>query len=179
MKKSIIFFAAIAAFFSCSKENPVNEIPAEETFSVELFATAPSGDADTKTTLVDGDGTKFVHWSKGDAIKVLFFPYHKANASFNAPSGEFNSHFDDESSRQAFFRSESWSWGSIVPIQVSDMLMENGIALYPATATAKSTKPSGSTVKCDTEVSFLLPLLLLFLSFTTAILPYKNLFVFT
>ena len=76
MKKSIIFFAAIAAFFSCSKENPVNEIPAEETFSVELFASAPSGDADTKTTLVDGDGTKFVHWSKGDAIKVLFFPKH-------------------------------------------------------------------------------------------------------
>ena len=157
MKKTIIFFAAIAAFFSCSKENPVNEIPTEETFSVELFATAPSGDADTKTTLVDGDGTKFVHWSKGDAIKVLFFPNHERNASFTAPSGVFTSHFDEDSSSQAYFRSESWSWGSIVPIQVSDMLMENGIALYPATATAKSTKPNGGTVICDTEVSFLLP----------------------
>ena len=31
MKKSIIFFAALAALFSCAKENPVVETPAEET----------------------------------------------------------------------------------------------------------------------------------------------------
>ena len=110
MKKSIIFFAAIAAFFSCSKENPVNEIPTEESFSVELFATAPSGDADTKTTLVDGDGTKFVHWSKDDAIKVLFFPGYHDN-EINGPSGIFASHFDEESSASANFRIANWSFG--------------------------------------------------------------------
>ena len=74
MKKSIVFFAALAALFSCAKENPVVETPAEETFSVELFASAPAEDAETKTTLVEGG--KFVHWSKGDAIKVWFFPKH-------------------------------------------------------------------------------------------------------
>ena len=143
MKKSIIFFAAIAAFFSCSKENPVNEIPAEETFSVELFATAPSGDADTKTTLVDGDGTKFVHWSKGDANKVLFFPKHTINAGFSGSNGVFTSHFDEDASASAYFRCDSWSWGSTVSQNgISYSLNEKGIALYPATATAKSTKPS-------------------------------------
>ena len=159
MKKSIIFFAAIAAFFSCSKENPVNEIPTEETFSVELFATAPSGDADTKTTLVDGDGTKFVHWSKGDAIKVLFFPNTTSvNASFSGSNGIFTSHFDEETSSTAFFRCDSWSWGSKVEeLGISKSLTEKGIAVYPAAATAKSTKPTGNRVICDTEVSFVLP----------------------
>lgn len=158
MKKSIIFFAAIAAFFSCSKENPVNETPAEETFSVELFATAPSGDADTKTTLVDGDGTKFVHWSKGDAIKVLFFPKHNVNASFSGSNGVFTSHFDGDASASAYFRCDSWSWGSTVSQNgISYSLSEIGIALYPSTATATSHKPSGNPKACDTEVSFVLP----------------------
>ena len=159
MKKSIILFAAIAAFFSCSKENPVNEIPSEETFSVELLASAPTGDPDTKTTLVDGEGTKFVHWSKGDAIKVLFFPNAiSVNASFSGPNGIFTSHFDEETSSTAFFRCDAWSWGSKVEeLGISKSLTEKGIAVYPATATAKSTKPTGTRVICDTEVSFVLP----------------------
>ena len=159
MKKSLVFFAAIAAFFSCSKENPVNEIPTEETFSVELLATAPSGDADTKTTLVDGDGTKFVHWSKGDAIKVLFFPNTTSvYASFSGSNGIFTSHFDEETSSTAFFRCDSWSWGSKVEeLGISKSLTEKGIAVYPATATAKSTKPSGMYTYNDTEISFVLP----------------------
>ena len=87
MKKIIIFFAALAALFSCSKENPVdNYNPADDTYSVTLTASAPG--ADTKTTLVDGVDDKgkphkFVHWSKGDAIKVLFFPKHTVNADFS------------------------------------------------------------------------------------------------
>ena len=157
MKKSIIFFAALAALFSCAKENPVVETPAEETFSVELFASAPAEDADTKTTLVEGG--KLVHWSKGDAIKVLFFPdVISFNASFSGPNGIFTSHFDEETSSTAFFRCDSWSWGSKVEeLGISKSLTEKGIAVYPATATAKSTKPSGKRVICDTEVSFLLP----------------------
>ena len=108
MKKSLIFFAALAALFSCAKENPVVETPAEETFSVELFASAPTEDADTKTTLVEGG--KFVHWSKGDAIKVLFFPNHKRNATFTAPSGVFTSHFDDSHcfNRRNYGRDSIW-----------------------------------------------------------------------
>ena len=140
MKKSIIFFAALAALFSCSKENPVdNYNPADDTYSVTLTASAPG--ADTKTTLVDGDNNKYVHWSKGDAIKVLFFPNHMRNAGFTAPSGVFTSNFNDESSTTAYFRTDSWSWGSITPIQVSDMLMEKGIAVYPSNVNATSKKP--------------------------------------
>ena len=142
MKKTIFFFAALAALFSCAKENPVVETPAEETFSVELFASAPTEDADTKTTLVDGEGTKFVHWSKGDAIKVLFFPKHTINADFSGSNGVFTSHFDEDASASAYFRCDSWSWGSTVSQNgVSYSLNEKGIALYPSTTTATSTKP--------------------------------------
>ena len=156
MKKIIIFFAALAAVLSCSKENPSNYNPVDGTYSVTLTASAPG--ADTKTTLVDGEGTKFVHWSKGDAIKVLFFPNHLRNAAFTAPSGIFTSNFEEESSTVASFRTDSWSWGSIVPIQVSDMLMGKGIAVYPSTSTAKSTKPQNNPrTICETEVSCVLP----------------------
>lgn len=156
MKKTIFFFAALAALFSCAKENPLVETPAEETFSVELFASAPAEDADTKTTLVEGG--KFVHWSKGDAIKVLFFPKHNVNASFDGSNGVFTSHFDEDASASAFFRCDSWSWGSTVSLNgISYSLNEIGIALYPASATATSYKPSGNPIGCDTEVSFVLP----------------------
>ena len=112
MKKSLIFFAALAALFSCAKENPVVETPSEETFSVELFASAPAEDADTKTTLVDGvdpEGKpmKFVHWSKGDAIKVLLFPNRSNGNEITGPSGVFASHFEEASSAEAFFRTDS------------------------------------------------------------------------
>ena len=113
MKKSLIFFAALAALFSCAKENPVVETPAEETFSVELFASAPSEDAETKTTLVDGEGTKFVHWSKDDAIKVLFFPNRQNTNVITGPSGVFTSQFDQATSAVACFRTDSWSWAGI------------------------------------------------------------------
>lgn len=167
MKKSIIFFAALAALFSCAKENPVVETPAEETFSVELFASAPApaDDADTKTTLVDGgvdaEGKpiKFVHWSKDDAIKVLFFPVTiNHNAAFSGSNGVFTSHFDAEASASAYFRCDSWSWGSKVVEQgISASLQPAGIAVYPATATATSSKPLNKYVNADTEISFILP----------------------
>lgn len=156
MKKTIFFFAALAALFSCAKETPIIDTPAEETFSVELFASAPSEDAETKTTLVEGG--KFVHWSKGDAIKVLFFPKHTINAGFSGSNGVFTSHFDEDASASAYFRCESWSWGSTVSQNgISYSLNEIGVALYPSTATATSNKPSGNPKICDTEVSFVLP----------------------
>lgn len=154
MKKSILFFAALAALFSCSKENPVdNYNPADDTYSVTLTASAPG--ADTKTTLVDGAGTKFVHWSKGDGIKVLFFPNRTVNASFSGSNGVFRSHFDGETSESAYFRCDSWSWGSkVTEFGVSKSLNEIGVAVYPETATVISNKNSSSI---SSEVSFDLP----------------------
>ena len=90
MKKSFILFAALAALFSCTKETPVSpETPSQETYSVTLTAEAPNPGADTKTTLVD-EG-RLVHWTKGDAIKVVFFPNHTVNKTFTSPSAVFNS----------------------------------------------------------------------------------------
>ena len=158
MKKIITFFAALAAVLSCSKENPVdNYNPADDTYSVTLAASAPG--ADTKTTLVDGEGTKYVHWSKGDAIKVLFFPNTTSvNASYSGSNGVFSSHFDEEISSTAFFRCDSWSWGSTVTEQgISKSLNPDGIALYPATATATSNKPKDKYVNANTELYFVLP----------------------
>ena len=177
MKKSIFFFAAVAALFSCAKENPVSDTPAvntpaEETFSIEIKATAPSDGNDavtandnTRSTLVDGgvdaDGKpkKFVYWSKGDAIKVLLFPNTvNHNAAFDGPSGVFVSNFSQESAKSAGFRCDAWSWGSKVTEQgISKSLQPNGIAIYPATATATSSKPYNMYVTANTEVSFILP----------------------
>lgn len=160
MKKSILFFAALAALFSCSKENPVdNYNPADDTYSVTLTASAPG--ADTKTTLVDGEGTKFVHWSKGDAIKVLFFPNHKDDHTIVGPSGVFTSDFKTDISSEANFRTDSWSWcGTYTNDNDArkTRLMEVGIAVYPHTAEARSEKNiEASNAKCESEISFVLP----------------------
>ena len=158
MKKTIFFFAALAALFSCAKENPVVETPAEETFSVELFASAPAGDAETKTTLVDGDGTKFVHWSKGDAIKVLFFPTCKrADKDFAGSNGVFQSEFETETSEKANFKNDAWKWGFDTEyVKIEDRLCEKGIALYPSTAVATSKRGNDGAPNV-TELSFILP----------------------
>ena len=157
MKKIIIFFAALAALLSCTKENPSNYNPVDGTYSVTLSASAPG--ADTKTTLVDGEGTKFVLWTKGDAIKVLFFPITIShNAAFSGSNGIFDSQFDDAKSASANFTCDSWSWGSKVSEQgVSASLNPEGIALYPATVTATSNKPLNKYVNANTELYFVLP----------------------
>ena len=171
MKKSIFFIAAIAALFSCAKENPVTEAPVAETFSIEIKATAPSDGNDavtandnTRSTLVDGGvdangkPKKFVYWSKGDAIKVLLLPNTNSfNASFDAPSGVFVSNFSQESAKSAGFRCDAWSWGSKVTEQGISASLLDGIAIYPATATATSSKPINKRVNANTEVSFTLP----------------------
>lgn len=161
MKKIITFFAALAAVLSCSKENPVdNYNPADDTYSVTLTASAPG--ADTKTTLVDGEGTKFVHWSKGDAIKVLLFPNRSNGNTVTGPSGVFTSHFDTESSDRAYFRTDSWSWAGVPHDLYNDQrknrLASTGIAVYPSTATAFSNKTTSSTsASLSSEISFVLP----------------------
>ncbi len=160
MKKSLIFFAALAALFSCAKENPVVETPAEETFSVELFASAPAEDAETKTTLVEGG--KFVHWSKNDAIKVLFFPNRSNSNVITGPSGVFTSDSNEESSASASFYSNEWSWAGIPHDMMNDQrknrLAKTGVAVYPSSSTAVSNKPTASTAsELQSEISFVLP----------------------
>ena len=167
MKKSIIFLAAIAAFFSCAKDNSVNNTTTEKTFSVTLTASAPTSEdapspasADTKTTLVDGNNKKFVHWSQGDAIRVLFFPKTtELNASFSGPSYKFESNVTAAASAVADFSCDSWSWGDKVKDEgFSKTLMDNGVAVYPSSAVATSSKPLNMSVNCNTEISFVLPL---------------------
>ena len=160
MKKIITFFAALAAVLSCSKENPVdNYNPADDTYSVTLTASAPG--ADTKTTLVDGevdaDGKpiKSVHWSKEDAIKVLFFPGRHDN-KIDGPTGVFASHFNEESSKSANFRIDNWSFG-MDQSYVEGRLYPKGIAVYPSSANASSTKASGKYANNVSDVSFTLP----------------------
>ena len=160
MKKFIILFAALAAVLSCTKENPSNYNPVDGTYSVTLTASAPG--ADTKTTLVDGEGTKFVHWSKGDAIKVLLFPNRSNGNVVTGPNGVFTSHFDTESSDKAYFRTDSWSWAGVPHDLYNDQrknrLASTGIAVYPSTATAFSNKTTSSTsASLSSEVSFVLP----------------------
>ena len=157
MKKFIIFFAALAAVLSCSKENPSNYNPVDGTYSVTLTASAPG--ADTKTTLVDGEGTKLVHWSKGDAIKVLFFPHVLFNAEQKGPCGIFNSSFTSEASQKAYFRTDMWSWEGVdMSIANNRSMFKDGIAVYPYTATAESNKIYGKDAgSVKSEVSYVLP----------------------
>lgn len=160
MKKIITFFAALAAVLSCSKENPNNYNPVDGTYSVTLTASAPG--ADTKTTLVDGEGTKYVHWSNGDAIKVLLFPNRSNGNTVTGPNGVFTSHFDTESSDKAYFRTDSWSWADVPHDLYNDQrknrLASTGIAVYPSTATAFSNKTTSSTsASLSSEIYIVLP----------------------
>lgn len=157
MKKSFILFAALAALFSCTKETPVSpETPSQETYSVTLTAVAPTASDDTKTTLVEGG--KFVHWSKGDAIKVMFAPqlYYSGstvvNGSdvFDSPGQVLTSYFEEDAAQEAQFRIDDFK------IYGSNMkwYKPTGIALYPSSATASS-KKNGYLI--ETNVFYSLP----------------------
>lgn len=163
MKKSFILFAALAALFSCTKETPVSpEAPSQETYSVTLTAVAPTAGDDTKTTLVEGG--KFVHWSKGDAIKVMFFAhqgdptvnndYYYTGRPWTSEGQVFSSYFNEETVSEAMFRIENWAWTK------NDLCYKDlGVAIYPASATAVSKKTVDSSLdyNCNTEISFDLP----------------------
>lgn len=141
MKKSFILFAALAALFSCTKETPVSpETPSQETYSVTLTAVAPTAGDDTKTTLVEGG--KFVHWSKGDAIKVMFAAQDIKEALMNGSvefesSGQvLTSYFDDETTNVANFTIDEF----VLTATYDRFYKQTGIALYPSSAYAKSSK---------------------------------------
>ena len=148
MKKSFILFAALAALFSCTKETPVSpETPSQETYSVTLTAVAPTASDDTKTTLVEGG--KFVHWSKGDAIKVMFAPqlYYLGSTLINGSNGYnsngqvLNSYFTDDTASEAQFRIDDFAFEE----DRKEFYNRVGIALYPSTSTATSNKVQDRT----------------------------------
>lgn len=157
MKKSFILFAALAALFSCTKETPVSpETPSQETYSVTLTAVAPTAGDDTKTTLVDGGN--YVHWSKGDAIKVMFAAqlYYSGstvvNGSdvFDSPGQVLTSYFEEDAAQEAQFRIDDFKiYGSN-----KKWYKQTGIALYPSSATASS-KKNGYLI--ETNVFYSLP----------------------
>ena len=165
MKKSFILFAALAALFSCTKETPVSpETPSQETYSVTLTAVAPTAGDDTKTTLVEGG--KFVHWSKGDAIKVMFAaqlyyspsnPTYPANASDNyeAPGQVLCSSFSEETANVAQFRIEDYRFNS----SNYKFYKQAGIAVYPSSVTATSSK-NGMTISTNVFTTCLVSRLL-------------------
>lgn len=141
MKKSFILFATLAALFSCTKETPVSpETPSQETYSVTLTAVAPTAGDDTKTTLVEGG--KFVHWSKGDAIKVMFAAQPIQDAlingrdEFESPGQVLTSYFEEETANEANFKIDEF----VLSAKRKEYYIPTGIALYPSEAYAKSTK---------------------------------------
>lgn len=134
MKRILLSFAALAALVSCVKENPVgdenqNSAPAQtQSISFEAIAPASSDEADTKTTLVDGN---LVHWSKGDQVKVMFVPNNGWGATFpgkayDGASGILTSTQDADAAKSTYFYTESWDW------IVGAEHMGVGIAVYPS-----------------------------------------------
>ena len=141
MKKSFILFAALAALFSCTKETPVSpETPSQETYSVTLTAVAPTAGDDTKTTLVEGG--RFVHWSKGDAIKVMFAAQvmkdelMNGSCQFESEGQVLTSYFEEETANEANFKIDAFTLNATSKTDY----IQTGIALYPSRAYAKSSK---------------------------------------
>ena len=150
MKKILFCLAAFAALVSCTKENPVDETPAVQYQTITFEAAAPSAeDVDaTKTTLVDGN---LVHWSNGDQVKVGFFPITGKDNTIVSSVGTFTSTSDQETVASSWFTTDSWNWNSN-----NDQYRDNGLAVYPSSATIYS-KRSGNWKDADTEVSYDLP----------------------
>lgn len=134
MKRIILFIAIFAALLSCSKEINVIDSSSTESCSIEFEASAPiSSDAniDTKTTLIDHS---LVHWSKGDKVLVQCFPMTNFSGSGkSAPKGIFDATFTEESKANAYFSTNSWSWGDFTTSKLNA-----AVALYPATSALSS-----------------------------------------
>lgn len=177
MKRLFLFSAAVAALLSCVKENPVDENPTPDTPVVEyqsitLEAVAPTTSdcpapaadgTEAKTTLVNHS---LVHWVKGDAVKVLFFPnsanpyYNPENLTMNSSikvtgaNGVLTATFDEETAESCYFHTDTWSWGE------SESYIEymyNGIALYPSNVEATSYRDATAMTYTNTTISYNLP----------------------
>lgn len=168
MKRLFLFSAAVAVLLSCAKESPVDENPNPDkpvveyqtiTFEAVVPTTsdcpAPAADGtETKTTLVNHS---LVHWVKEDAVKVLFFPNSDngwggltmdKTQTIEGANGVLTAILDEETAESCYFHTDSWSW-------ITDIkYMYNGIALYPSTVNATSSRASGDSQYTNTEISY-------------------------
>ena len=164
MKKSFILFAALAALFSCSKENAVSpETSSQETYSFSLTALAPNHGVDVRTTLVGDGDNKLVHWTNGDAIKLLFFAHRGETnnySKFTSDGQVLVSQSTEPTAEETKFKIEKWSTsGKKNIIDNRDFFKDMGIAVYPSTAIAWSEKyqEDWDSYFIRSEVSFVLP----------------------
>ena len=133
MRKVFVFFAAVAAVLSCTKETPVSEINPEKSV-VTINAGAPT----TKTQLVDGTD---VQWTPGDKIKMCFDVKPNSLSKRYGPTADFESQ-SQEVSESASFKGE---------IDMS-AAGDYGFVAYPASVKFVSSGESWSDFK--TEVSY-------------------------
>ena len=133
MRKVFMFFAAVAAVLSCTKETPVSEINPEKSV-VTINAGAPT----TKTQLVDGTD---VQWTPGDKIKMCFDVKPNGLSKRYGPTADFESQ-SQEVSESASFKGE---------IDMS-AAGDYGFVAYPASVKFVSSGESWSDFK--TEVSY-------------------------
>ena len=158
MKKLIFFFAAFAAFVSCTKEPVGGDFGQDEAQVITFKAVAAkssksSADADTKTVLVDHS---LVHWSNADQVKVGFFPVTGSSKSnIKNKNGIFTATFAEEAASTAWFSMDDWKWDAGNSENASHYRTD-GLAVYPATATVSSSR-SGNYNPATTEVSYNLP----------------------
>ena len=158
MKKLIFFFAAFAAFVSCTKEPVGGDFGQDEAQVITFKAVAAkssksSADADTKTVLVDHS---LVHWSNADQVKVGFFPVTGSSKNnIKNKNGIFTATFAEEAASTAWFSMDDWKWDAGNSENASHYRTD-GLAVYPATATVSSSR-SGNYNPATTEVSYNLP----------------------
>lgn len=159
MKKITILFATLAALVSCNKETPVTP-EAQEAYSFSLTAVAPNHGGDTKTTLVGEGDDKLVHWTNGDAIKLLFFAYGNSNYDKYTSQGQVLTSVSTEpTAEETKFRIENWPTSGKDIINDRNYFKDMGIAVYPSSATAYSEKyyAEYGDYYVRSEVSFVLP----------------------
>ena len=137
MRKVFMFFAALAAVLSCTKETPVSEINPEKSV-VTINAGAPT----TKTQLVDGTD---VQWTPGDKIKMCFDV--KTWVSNNVWTGvEFENSSESVSESAVFI-------GSVDVNNVQDY----GFVVYPTSLKFDSRTSGGYGDNYTTTISHVLP----------------------
>ena len=137
MRKVFMFFAALAAVLSCTKETPVSEINPEKSV-VTINAGAPT----TKTQLVDGTN---VQWTPGDKIKMCFDV--KTWVSNNVWTGVEFENTGDVVAESATFM------GSVNVNNVQDY----GFVVYPTTFKFDSRTSGGYGENYTTTISHALP----------------------
>ena len=121
MKKVILFFAALAAITSCSKEGYTADSSADANLeTITIRANAPQ----TRTQLVNGTD---VQWSPNDVVKVCFEAY-SGMSSVSGASANLAS-LSSEVSESALFSGQIGSLGDVV---------DNGFVVYPSSVSFNS-----------------------------------------